>query len=115
MSSSSSPSENSPISDSLSDTSPSSASEPGRLPSPFFLVKTLDLGDSRPDLSHSSPEPEELLEDEDFLSDGEDPDFPGRSSLGFLATFWNSESDISESESEESIIALDLTLSDSPM
>ena len=37
----------------------------------------------------------------------------GRSSLGFFATFWNSESDISESESEESIIALDFTLSDS--
>ena len=37
----------------------------------------------------------------------------GRSSLGFLATFWNSESDISESELEESNIALDLTLSDS--
>ena len=36
-----------------------------------------------------------------------------RSSLGFLATFRNSESDMSESESEESIIALDFTLSDS--
>ena len=34
------------------------------------------------------------------------------SSLGFFATFWNSESDMSsESESEEWIRALDLTLS----
>ena len=35
------------------------------------------------------------------------------SSFGFFATFWNSESDMSESESEESIMALDLTLCES--
>ena len=57
--------------------------------------------------SHSSPEPEELLEDED------EEDFLGgdfsESSFGFFATFLNSESDTSESE--ESTVALDFLFS----
>ena len=49
--------------------------------------------------SHSSPDPDELLEDEDDEDRRGDPDdLLDSESLGFLATFLNSESDTSESE-----------------